>query len=106
MPISPEAVRRVTAALRAARPVETKKMFGGLGIYHEGVFCAVFDDDRLFLKIDPASEVWYAERGAEPWSVTPGAYRELTSDHWDDANLVGERLDEARDAARRRKKKS
>ena len=46
VPVSPEHKALVLEALRAARPIEVKAMFGGLGIYLDGVFMAVVDDDR------------------------------------------------------------
>ena len=105
MPVSPEYKTFVLDALRAARPVESKAMFGGLGLYHEGVFMGVVDDDRLFLKIDPLTESAYVERGMAAWSVTPSAYRELPEDVLGDPALCGEWLDASRDAAVRRKRR-
>lgn len=105
MPVSPEAKARILDALRAARPVESKTMFGGLGIYLDGVFMAVVDDDRLYLKIDPLTEPPYVERGMDVWAVSPNAYRELPEDVLDAPETCGEWLDAARDAAIRRKAK-
>ena len=105
MPVSPEAKARFLDALSAARPIESKPMFGGLGLYHDGVFMGVVDDDRLYLKIDPQTEPAYAARDMEPWSVTPNAYRELPADVLADPVQCGEWLDAARDAAVRRKAK-
>ena len=104
MPVSPEARDRLLAALRAARPLESKAMFGGLGIYLDGVFMAVVDDDRLYLKIDPITEPAFVERGMGTWSVSPKAYREMPGDVLDDPVACGAWLDAARDAAVRRKR--
>ena len=105
MPVSPEAKARFLSALAAARPVESKPMFGGLGLYLDGVFMGVVDDDRLYLKVDAQTEPAYVERGMDPWPVTPNAYRELPPDVLDDPTHCGEWLDAARDAAVRRKSK-
>lgn len=105
MPVSPEAKARLLAALTTARPIESKAMFGGLGLYLDGVFMGVVDDDRLFLKIDPQTEPAYVARGMETWSVSPNAYRELPEDVLNDPARCGEWLDAARDAAVRRKAK-
>lgn len=80
-------------------------MFGGLGLYLDGVFLGVVDDDRLYLKIDEGTEKAYIERGMMPWSVTPNAYRELPADVLADPAQCGTWLDAARDAAVRRKRK-
>ena len=105
MPVSPEYKTSVLATLALARPIESKPMFGGLGLYLDGVFMGVVDDDRLYLKIDAQSEPAYVERGMEVWSVSPKAYRELPKDVLADPALCGEWLDAARDAAGRQKRK-
>ena len=105
MPVSPEAKARILSSLAAARPIESKPMFGGLGLYHDGVFMGVVDDDRLYLKIDPVTEPAYVAKGMAAWSVTPSAYRELPSDVLEDPIVCGDWLDAARDAAVRRKAK-
>ena len=105
MPVSPEYKAFVLDALGTARPVESKPMFGGLGLYLDGVFMGVVDDDRLYLKIDPLTEPVYVERGMETWAVSPNAYRELPAEVLADPKRCGEWLDAARDAASRRKAK-
>ena len=109
MPVSPEAKERFLTALRAARPIESKAMFGGLGIYHDGIFMGVVDDDRLFLKIDPETEGVYIERGMAAWSYDGGKseqpYRELPEDVLNNPEECGRWLDDSRDAAIRRKTK-
>lgn len=106
MPVTPEAKSRLLAALSAARPIESKAMFGGLGIYLDGVSVAVVDDDRLYLKVDSVTEPAYAERGMAAWPVTPSAYRELPEEVLSAPTLCGEWLDAARGAAVRRKRKA
>ncbi len=109
MSVSPEAKERFLTALRAARPIESKPMFGGLGLYHDGVFMGVVDNDRLFFKIDPESEGAFVERGMEAWSYDGGKteqpYRELPAEVLNDPEVCGNWLDESRDAAIRRKAK-
>ena len=105
MPVSPDYKTFVLDALRAARPIESKAMFGGLGVYLDGVFMAVADDDRLYLKIDDQTEPAYVARGMDAWTVSPKAYRELPEDVLNDPEACGEWLDAARDAAVRRKAK-
>jgi len=109
MPVSPEAKVRILTALLAARPIESKAMFGGLGIYHDGVFMAVVDDDRLFFKIDHQTEPDYVARGMAQWShdggKTMSPYRELPEEILSDPAECGKWLDESRDAAVRRKAK-
>lgn len=45
-----------------------RKMFGGAGIYVDGVFCALIDDDVLFLKSDETTREDFLARGSNLWS--------------------------------------
>ncbi|HET7731552.1 MAG TPA: TfoX/Sxy family protein [Usitatibacter sp.] len=47
-----EFVEHVIETMRAFGPVEAKSMFGGWGLYHEGVFFALIAQDVLYLKAD------------------------------------------------------
>ena len=76
--------------MQATRPIESKTMLGGLG---------------LFLKVDSFSESAYIERGMAAWSLSPKAYRELPEDVLVELEQCGEWLDAARDAAVRQKVK-
>ncbi len=82
MPVTDEGVRRLLAPLEAVRPITSRKMFGGVGVYCEGVFFAVVDDDRLYLKTDAELDPRFDAVGAAQWVVEgpsggPMPYREL-----------------------------
>lgn len=90
--------------------VTVKRMFGGAGLYHEGLFFAVMDDDQLFFKVDDATRPKYEAAGSGPFAPMPDAgpmrgYYDVPPDVLEDrAKLV----DWARDAvavARTAKKK-
>jgi DNA transformation protein len=51
----------------------TKRMFGGIGIYSEGRFFAVIDNDTLFFKVDEALAQRYRDKGMPPFMPIPGA---------------------------------
>jgi DNA transformation protein len=107
MPVSAEAKARFVDAFQAARPVTYRAMFGGLGFYLDDVFMAVADDDRIYLKIDPISEPKFVAQGMASWELDgkPQPYREVPEAVLNDPQDLGVWLDEARDAAVRRKKK-
>ena len=44
-------------------PVHTRKMFGGYGIYHDGVMFGLVEDDTLYLKSDETSVEYFQSRG-------------------------------------------
>ena len=53
--------------------VRARPMFGGHGLYHEGVFFAVFMDGRLYFHTDDESRAAYVECGMDPFVPRPGA---------------------------------
>jgi DNA transformation protein len=109
MPVSKEAVRRLLEPLKAVRPITTRAMFGGVGVYCEGVFFAVIDDDRLYLRADAENAPAFDAVGAAQWVVAgpsggPMPYRELPQGL---AGLeLGAWIDAAVEAARRKRPKS
>ena len=54
----------VLEQLGGVRHVVTKRMFGGVGVYSDGQFFAVIDNDALFVKVDDALARRYRERDA------------------------------------------
>ncbi len=44
-------------------PINSKRMFGGHGIYHQGLMFALVADDALYLKADANSRAEFASRG-------------------------------------------
>jgi DNA transformation protein and related proteins len=53
--------------------VVTKRMFGGVGIYSDGTFFAVIDNDTLFFKVDETLARRYIDKGMPPFMPIPGA---------------------------------
>lgn len=49
------------------KPVVARPMFGGVGLYVEGWFIGVLDDDTLYFKVDRDSEKDYLKAGMEPF---------------------------------------
>ncbi len=49
--------------MRAAGTPQLRRMFGGHGIYVDGVFVAIVSDDRLFLKVDEQTCARFEARG-------------------------------------------
>src|SRR6185503_16419799 len=77
--------------LDAVPRVVTKRMFGGIGIYSDGVFFAVIDNDTLFFKVDDALAKRYRDKGMPPFAPVPGAkpmmgYYQVPPDVLEDAD--------------------
>ncbi|MGH7447968.1 MAG: TfoX/Sxy family protein [Longimicrobiales bacterium] len=48
-------------------PVTSRSMFGGVGIYTEGLFFALMDDDTLYLKVDDVNRAEFEAIGSGPF---------------------------------------
>ena len=57
-------------------PVEARRMFGGAGLYADGVMLGLIDDDVIYLKADEALKADLAAAGSRSWTYTE---RTLTS---------------------------
>lgn len=44
-------------------PIKVRKMFGGYGIYHQGLMFALIADDALYLKADNENAKYFKEKG-------------------------------------------
>jgi DNA transformation protein len=54
-------------------PVTIRNMFGGAGVYYDGVMFAILDGDVFYLKTDEASASAFRAEGMEPFTyVTEG----------------------------------
>lgn len=67
MPSSPDFVTFVLDLLAPLGPVEARAMFGGHGLYAQGVMFGLLDDDELFLKTDEASRGAFVDAGCRRW---------------------------------------
>lgn len=67
--------------LGAAGGVRVKRLFGGHGLYLEGLFVALIADDVLYLKVDDASLAEFQAAGSRPFVYTGGA-KPVTMRYW------------------------
>lgn len=49
-------------------PVTIRRMFGGYGLYHDGLMFAIVVDDILYLKADAAGSAEFIEAGLESFA--------------------------------------
>jgi DNA transformation protein and related proteins len=108
MPVTDVVVQKFIERLAASRSITHRKMFGGVGLYCDGVFFAVIDDDRLYFKVDDVNFPDYQAFGMPQW-VIEGAnggampYYEVPDQVLADAEKLGEWIDAAVDVANRKK---
>jgi DNA transformation protein len=71
MPVSADYRDYVLEQLAGAGRVTPRPMFGGVGLYLDGLFFALIDDDTLYFKADEASRKRYEEAGSRPFCPDP-----------------------------------
>lgn len=71
MPVSNEYMTYVLDQLYGVGFLESKRMFGGAGIYCDGLFFAIVADDILYFKVDDSNRGDYAAAGMEAFRPFP-----------------------------------
>ena len=61
----------VLEQLEPAGRVTPRAMFGGVGLYLDGLFFALIDDDTLYFKADGATRGRYEQAGSKPFCPFP-----------------------------------
>jgi DNA transformation protein and related proteins len=71
MSVSNDYRNYVLEQLAAAGSVSPRAMFGGVGLYLDGLFFALIDDDTLYFKADDATRKRYEAAGSRPFCPDP-----------------------------------
>jgi DNA transformation protein len=61
----------VLEQLAAAGRVTPRAMFGGVGLYLDGLFFALIDDDTLYFKANDTTRARYEQAGSKPFCPFP-----------------------------------
>lgn len=70
MAVSEQFLEYVRDQFSGLGEVQSRKMFGGAGVYLQGRFFALVSDDELFLKVDDVNRPRFEKAGShafEPW---------------------------------------
>jgi DNA transformation protein len=67
MAVSSDYLQYVLEQLGGLAGVSSRRMFGGMGLYCDGVFFGLIDDDTLFFKVDDTNRPDYVARGMAPF---------------------------------------
>src|SRR5437870_3046504 len=67
MPVSESYRGFVLEQLGRVAQVTAKPMFGGVGLYSEGLFFALIAEDRLYFKVDDTTRSEFERHGMEPF---------------------------------------
>jgi DNA transformation protein and related proteins len=96
----------VLEQLARVAPITSRQMFGGVGVYSEGYFFALLDDDTTYFKVDDGNRPDFLTAGMGPFM--PGGdpsqvmqYYELPAELLDDAEALAPWMTKAIDVARR-----
>lgn len=105
MAVSPGYRDYVCEQIGMLKPVVARPMFGGVGLYVEGWFVGLLDDDTLYFKVDRDSEQDYIKAGMEPFQpfgegTKPMRYYEVPADVLEEPFELGIWLAKAIEAAR------
>lgn len=90
--------------------VTAKRMFGGVGIYADGLFFALMDDAALWLKVDDTNRPDFTALGLGPFEPDgPGGptmqYYPVPEEVLEDPETLRPWVEKALEVARRAKKK-
>jgi len=107
MPVSDEYLTYVIDQLEYLGPVRSRRMFGGAGLYFEGLFFAIVADDVLYFKVDDSNRGDYEAAGMGPFKPFPDKsevmqYYEVPIDVLENRNTLRDWADKAVRVAERK----
>ncbi len=109
MAVSPSYREFVLEQLGQITPVTSRSMFGGVGIYAQGLFFALIAENRLYFKVDDFTRPDFEQRGMEAFRPfgedSAMGYYEVPAEVVEDLNHLGPWTKKAIDVAAAAKKK-
>lgn len=92
MAVSEEYLKYVTNQLSEFGEVEIKRMFGGIGLFHQGLMFGKIGGDTFRLKVDEFNQKDYEDHGMKPFHSEKKKkgmpYWEVPADVLDDKNIL------------------
>ena len=62
--------------------VTARAMFGGYGIYSNGIIFAIIADDTLYFKVDDTNRSDYENKGSEPFVYEAKNKKNIVMSYW------------------------
>lgn len=81
MAVLPGFIDHCTELLATLGDVRSKRMFGGVGLYAEGLFVAILAGDTLYLKTDDETRARFEHAGGQPFEFESRGKVQRTS-YW------------------------
>lgn len=100
MTASAQFIAMLLDALRGLGPVTVKRMFGGAGVYADGVMFGLVADDVLYLKADAATKCAFEFEGQQPF-IYDGKGKPISMSYWHAPERLYDDPDEMVEWARR-----
>jgi DNA transformation protein len=96
MPVTADYLNYVLEQLARVRGLSSRRMFGGYGLYSDGAFFGLIDDDTLFFKTGESNREEYESRGMKRFMPYPDqnpsgggmGYHEVPADVLEDAEQL------------------
>lgn len=110
MAISEDYLNYVLDQLSPLEGLRSKRMFGGIGLYAEGLFFALIEEETLRFKVDDHTRETYLAHGSTAFKPFPDKktvmqYYEVPIEILEDQDKLCDWAKAALDVARRKKKK-
>jgi DNA transformation protein len=112
MAVSDEFVDYVLDQFSSWDEVSVRKMFGGAGLYCDGVMFGLIADDVAYLKVDESNREDFIRAGSSAFNPFPEksktyvmSYYEIPADVLEDRQLLSQWAEYALTVARKKKKK-
>lgn len=109
--VSSIAKQSVRSADETGGGVTAKAMFGGHGLYKDGVVFGIIADDELYFKVDDKNLARYKEHQSRPFTYEGKNKKVITMSYWEvpveileDRERLAEWIDASVAASRRAKK--
>ena len=67
MKVSPEFLNLIIEKLSPIGDIKGRAMFGGYGIFHEGLMFALISEDILYFKVNDSNRDRYEKAGSNPF---------------------------------------
>jgi DNA transformation protein len=83
MPLSDGFKEFVKDLLADFGPITIRHMFGGTGIYADGVMFAILVDDVLYLKADDTTQRAFESEGMRPFTYQPAGKAPVAMSYWE-----------------------
>ncbi len=63
--------------------ITSRAMFGGYGLYREGIIFGMIIDSRLYFKVDDSNRNLYISHQSQPFTYTGASHKLIKTSYWE-----------------------